>query len=79
MLPSATRFFQMADGDPMETITFEVDTELYKKAKSILAEIGMTIEDATALFLKAVVARKGLPFPLTEAELDEIRNRRKEG
>ena len=79
MLPSATRFFQTADGDPMETITFEVDTELYEKAKSILAEIGMTIEDATALFLKAVVARKGLPFPLTEAELEEIRNRRKEG
>ena len=49
------------------------------RCESILAEIGMTIEDATALFLKAVVARKGLPFPLTEAELDEIRNRRKEG
>jgi antitoxin component of RelBE/YafQ-DinJ toxin-antitoxin module len=39
----------------------------------------MTIEDATALFLKAVVARKGLPFPLTEEELEEIRKRRKEG
>ena len=79
MHPSVTRFLRTADGEPMETITFEVDTELYEKAKSILAEIGMTIEDATALFLKAVVARKGLPFPLTEEELEEIRKRRKEG
>lgn len=63
----------------MENLTFEVDTELYESAKAVLADIGLTIEDATILFLKAVVARKGLPFALSEADIDEIRRKRKEG
>lgn len=63
----------------METLTFEVDTELYESAKAVLADIGLTIEDATILFLKAVVARKCLPFALSEADIDEIRRKRKEG
>lgn len=73
--------FKKLYGDEiMETVTieFELDIELYEKAKAILATYGMTVEEACVLFLKAVVARKGLPFPLTEEELDEFRNRRKE-
>ena len=63
----------------MENLTFEVDTELYESAKAVFADIGLTIEDAIILFLKAVVARKGLPFALSEADIDEIRRKRKEG
>lgn len=65
----------------METVTieFELDTEIYEKAKAILATFGMTVEEACVLFMKAVVARKGLPFPLSEQELDLIRNKRRGG
>ena len=61
------------------TIEFELDTELYEKAKAILATFGLTVEEACVLFLKAVVARRGLPFPLTEQELELIRNKRMKG
>ena len=59
-----------------ETIEFELDAELYEKAKAILATFGMTVEEACVLFIKAVVARKELPFPLSEQELELIRNKR---
>lgn len=43
-------------------ISFEVDTELYEKAKAILEGLGMTMEEAITLFFKAVVAYGRIPF-----------------
>ena len=76
-----TIFKKLYGDDIMDTVTieFELDTELYEKAKAILATFGLTVEEACVLFLKAVVARRGLPFPLTEQELDLIRNKRMKG
>ena len=61
------------------TMSFTVDEVIYEDAKAILDSLGITIEEAINLFLKAVVARKGLPFPLSEEELDLIRNKRMGG
>ena len=38
----------------------------------------ISVEEAAVLFLKEVVARKGLPFPVSENELRELRNNRTE-
>lgn len=73
------KFFIELYGDGiMQTITmnFTVDEVIYEDAKAILDSLGISMEEAINLFLKAVVARKGLPFPLTEQELDLIRNKR---
>lgn len=56
----------------------QIDAEIYREAKKVLDSIGITIEEATILFLKEVVARKGLPFPVSENELRELRDNRTE-
>lgn len=56
----------------------QIDAEIYREAKIVLDSIGITVEEATVLFLKEVVARKGLPFPVSENELRELRNNRTE-
>lgn len=38
----------------------------------------MSVEEATVLFLKEVVARNGLPFSVSENELQKLRNNRTE-
>lgn len=76
------KFFIELYGDGiMQTITmsFTVDEVIYEDAKAILDSLGISMEEAINLFLKAVVARKGLPFPLSEQELDLIRNKRMGG
>lgn len=55
-----------------------IDAEIYREARKVLDSIGITVEEATVLFLKEVVARNGLPFPVSENELRELRNNRTE-
>ena len=52
----------------------QIDAEIYREAKKVLDSIGISVEEATVLFLKEVVSRKGLPFPVSENELRELRN-----
>ena len=55
-----------------------IDAEIYREARKVLDSIGITVEEATVLFLKEIVARNGLPFPVSENELRELRNNRTE-
>ena len=55
------------DTDPV-IMKIQIDAEIYR----------ISVEEATVLFLKEVVARKGLPFPVSENELRELRNNRTE-
>lgn len=65
------------DTEPV-IMKIQIDAEIYREAKKVLDSIGITIEEATILFLKEVVARKGLPFPVSENELRELRDNRTE-
>ena len=62
----------------MQTVTmsFNIDEAIYKDAKKILDSIGISMEKAINLFFKAVIAKNGLPFPLSEEELELIRDKR---
>ena len=50
----------------METITLNIETDLYEKAKSIFEKEGYTVEEAVVLFFKACISCGGLPFSVTE-------------
>ena len=58
---------------PPEEVVWEieVDAELYEQAKAVFAEFGLTIEEATVLFIKATIACGDLPFPYTEEDIKE--------
>ena len=56
----------------------QIDAEIYREAKKVLDFIGISVEEATVLFLKEAVARKGLPFPVSKNELRELRHNRTE-
>lgn len=56
----------------------QIDAEIYREAKKVLDSIGISVEEATFLFLKEVVARNGLPFSVSENELRKLRNNRTE-
>ena len=56
----------------------QIHAEIYREAKKVLDSIGISVEEATVLFLKEVVTRKGLPFPVSENELRELRNNQTE-
>lgn len=43
-------------------VHFEVDAELYEKAKEIIEGLGMTMDEAVTLFFKAVIAYGRIPF-----------------
>ncbi len=49
----------------MARICFEVDDELKRQAERTLGEIGLSITDATTIFLKAVVRENRMPFELS--------------
>lgn len=57
----------------MVTITFKIPTEIYEKAKNILADYGLTVEDACILFLNETVAQRKIPFSYTQEDIDEVR------
>ncbi len=43
-------------------VSFEVDAELYEKAKATIEGLGMTMEEAVTLFFKAIIAHGRIPF-----------------
>ena len=55
----------------LETITIQIETNLYEEAKAVFEKEGYTIEEAFLLFIKASVACGGFPFPVTKEELLE--------
>ena len=65
------------DTEPVILI-IQIDAEIYREAKKVLDSIGISVEEAAVLFLKEVVARKDLPFPVSENELRELRNNQTE-
>ena len=74
-------FIELYGDGTMSTITmsFTVEEAIYEDAKAILDSLGISMEEAISLFLNEVVAWKGLPFPLSEQELDLIRDQRMGG
>lgn len=54
----------------MTTITFEIDSELYNEAKTVLGRFGMTVESACVLFIKATVDYGKIPFACSEEDIN---------
>ena len=65
------------DTEPV-ILKIQIDAEIYREAKKVLDSIGISVEKAAVLVLKEVVARRGLPFPVSENELRELRNNQTE-
>ena len=74
--------FSATDEEDTDTepviMKIQIDAEIYREAKKVLHSIGISVEEATVLFLKEVVARNGLPFSVSENELRKLRNNRTE-
>lgn len=74
--------FSATDDEDTDTepviMKIQIDAEIYRESKKVLDSIGISVEEATVLFLKEVVARNGMPFPVSENELRELRNIRTE-
>lgn len=51
-----------------ETVTLNIETELYKKAKLIIEKYGYTFEEAIILFFKACIACGGFPFSIAKED-----------
>ena len=47
-------------------VTLEIDAELKEQAEKVLAENGLTLEEATVLFFEETVRLGRLPFELDE-------------
>ena len=54
------------------TVTARIDSELTEKAGAVLAEIGLSLEDAVGLLLRQIVAEHCLPFVLHEPNQETI-------
>ena len=74
--------FSATDEEDTDTepviMKIQIDAEIYREAKKVLDSIGISVEEATVLFLKEEVARNGLPFSVSENELRKLRNNRTE-
>ena len=58
------------------TVTARVDSELTEQAGAVLAEIGLSLDDAVSLLLRQIVAEHCLPFVLhqpNQQTIDAIR------
>lgn len=58
----------------MELVTVEVKLpkEIYDKASEILANQGLTMENALSLFFEETVRLGRIPFEYTEEDLEEV-------
>ncbi len=54
-------------------INARVEPKLKKRAEAVLDKIGLSTTDAVTMFLKQVVAQKGLPFPAKVPNRETIR------
>ncbi len=57
----------------MVTGSFKSPQSLYDEAALILAEQGLTVEDALVMFFKETVRLGRIPFEYTEQDLEEAR------
>ena len=62
------------DREPkMVTVSFKIPQSLYDEVALILAEQGLTVEDALVMFFKETVRLGRIPFDYTEQDLEEAR------
>jgi len=54
----------------MARVSIRVDDELKTNGEMILEELGLSMSSAFVIFLKQVIRRKGLPFPVTLTEYE---------
>lgn len=47
------------------TMNLRVDSKLKKNAENIISQLGISMSSAIALYLRAIVREKGIPFPVT--------------
>ena len=65
-----------------EIYTLQIDSSLKEQAEALFSSLGLTLEEAITLFLKASILHGGLPFPVeqprynqeTELALEEARD-----
>lgn len=65
-----------------EILTLQIDSKLKEQAEALFSSLGLTLEEAITLFLKASILHGGLPFPVeqprynqeTELALEEARD-----
>ena len=65
-----------------EIITLQIDSKLKEQAEALFSNLGMTLEEAITLFLKASIQHGDIPFPVdqprynqqTELALEEARD-----
>ena len=50
-----------------------LDDDLVKEATAIFAEYGLTFEDGCLLFMRRCVECQGLPFAVTQEEIEEAK------
>ena len=80
LVESHVRFFIEINGkdDGMSTekyieLNFSVEQELYDNVRAVLEPLGMTVEQATELFFKAVARLGKIPFDYSEKELNDAK------
>lgn len=56
----------------LETITLEIDTNLYEEAKAVFEREGYTVSEAVTLFFKTSIACGGFPFHVTKEDMMQI-------
>lgn len=55
-------FLEMVDmSDNLVTVSFEIEEELYNEASKVCAELGTTLEEVTAEFLRFCANPNNLP------------------
>lgn len=57
----------------MVEITFEVDKDLKEQAEAVVAEYGLTLEEAFILFFKEIALLNRFPFELDDDLLEYVR------
>ena len=65
-----------------EILTLPIDSNLKEQAEDLFSSLGLTLEEAITLFLKASIQHGGIPFPIeqprynqeTELALEEARD-----
>jgi len=54
-------------------IRVRLEPEIKDKASAILKELGLTMSDAIAIYMRQIINKKGIPFPL-RIPSDELRD-----
>ncbi len=54
-----------------EELTLTLDDDLVKEATALFAEYGLTFEEGCLLFMRRSVECQGLPFAVTQEEMEE--------